>query len=89
MRTAFAAISKGALDVIEKPDISPENVQTLIRKIRYLAKVDVSAHLQVMGNLDKAKTESGVAIQNGSLNLQGMFVILLGPAVFSIVKALG
>ena len=67
VRTAFAAISKGALDVIEKPDISPENVQTLIRKIRYLAKVDVSAHLQVMGNLDKAKAESGVAIQNGSL----------------------
>ena len=49
VRTAFAAISKGALDVIEKPDISPENVQKLIHKIRYLARVDISAHLQRLG----------------------------------------
>ncbi|MHB8057305.1 MAG: chemotaxis-specific protein-glutamate methyltransferase CheB [Desulfuromonadaceae bacterium] len=46
VRTAFAAISKGALDVIEKPDISPENVRALVKKIRYLARVDVLAHLQ-------------------------------------------
>ena len=45
VRTAFAAVSKGALDVIEKPDISPENVRNLIKKIRLLAKVDVVAHL--------------------------------------------
>ncbi len=45
VRTAFAAVSKGALDVIEKPDISPENARNLIKKIRLLAKVDVVAHL--------------------------------------------
>jgi len=48
VRTAFAAVSKGALDVIEKPDISLENVRNLIKKIRLLAKVDVAAHLQTM-----------------------------------------
>ncbi len=56
VRTAFAAMSKGALDVIEKPDISPENAQTLINKIRYLSKVDVYAHLQVMRNRGQIKS---------------------------------
>ena len=66
VRTAFAAISKGALDVIEKPDISPENMQSLIHKIRYLSKVDVFAHLQALGNRGKIKAESGVSIQKGT-----------------------
>lgn len=48
VRTAFAAVSKGALDVIEKPDISLENVRNLIHKIRVLAKINVSAHLLAM-----------------------------------------
>lgn len=54
VRTAFDAISKGALDVIEKPDIGLENVQHLLRKIRYLAKVDVAAHLR-LGTTDTGK----------------------------------
>ena len=49
VRTAFAAVSKGALDVIEKPDISPQNMQKLIQKIRLLSRVDVAAHLTAMG----------------------------------------
>jgi len=49
VRTAFAAVSKGALDVIEKPDISPQNMQKLVQKIRVLARVDVAAHLAVSG----------------------------------------
>ncbi|MHB8122919.1 MAG: chemotaxis-specific protein-glutamate methyltransferase CheB [Desulfuromonadaceae bacterium] len=48
IRTAFAAVSKGALDVIEKPDIGPENVRNFVKKIRTLAKVNVSAHLLTM-----------------------------------------
>lgn len=48
VRTAFAAVSKGALDVIEKPDVSLEHVQPLIKKIRLLAGVDVRAHLKRM-----------------------------------------
>ena len=49
VRTAFAAVSKGALDVIEKPDISPENVQKLLQKIRVLSRVNVSTHLAALG----------------------------------------
>jgi two-component system chemotaxis response regulator CheB len=63
VRTAFAAVSKGALDVIEKPDISPENVRTFIQKIRYLAKVDVSAHLRAIRGQSGADGERSVLIQ--------------------------
>ena len=44
VRAAFAAVSKGALDVMGKRDITPESGQKLIQKIRLLANVDVIAH---------------------------------------------
>lgn len=56
VRTAFAAVSKGALDVIEKPDISIENVRTLISKVRLLARVDIASHLATMGKRAKLPT---------------------------------
>ena len=65
VRTAFTAVSKGALDVIEKPDISPENVRNLINKIRRLAKVDIAAHLLSMRRQPVMANGSGVAIQQG------------------------
>lgn len=67
VRTAFAAISRGALDVIEKPDISIENVQTFIHKIRYLAKVDVFAHLNVMKRQSGTVGISVAAVQKSLL----------------------
>ncbi len=60
VRTAFSAVSKGALDVIEKPDISIENVSKLISRVRMLARVDVVAHLAAMGKRPAATaTDSG------------------------------
>lgn len=53
VRTAFAAVSKGALDVIEKPDISLVNIQNLIKKVRRLASVDVPMHLKAMRGTQK------------------------------------
>jgi two-component system chemotaxis response regulator CheB len=44
VRTAFAAVSKGALDVVEKPDLDMANGVKLINKIKFLAAVDVVAH---------------------------------------------
>ncbi|MDU0457203.1 MAG: chemotaxis-specific protein-glutamate methyltransferase CheB [Geobacteraceae bacterium] len=58
VRTAFAAVSKGALDVIEKPDISLENVKRLVSKIRLLANVDVSAHQLALGRKNVAPVET-------------------------------
>lgn len=49
VRTAFAAISKGALDVVEKPDISLANAASLVAKIRLLARVDLKERWAVGG----------------------------------------
>ena len=92
VRTAFAAISKGALDVIEKPDISPVNVDKLVQKIRYLAKVDVPAHLKVAGNRDKAGPGSGAVPFHRGLPKRGVVAIAAstgGPqAIHSILSHL-
>lgn len=63
VRTAFDAISKGALDVIEKPDITPGNMQKLIDKIRYLAKVNIRAHLQTTRRQTGTAEVRGAVIQ--------------------------
>lgn len=44
--TAFSAISKGALEVIPKPEADAENSEELIRKIKLLSKVKVISHLR-------------------------------------------
>lgn len=64
VRTAFTAVSKGALDVIEKPDISLENVRHLIKKIRLLSRVDVAAHLQAMKRQAGVVGVSNVPVRN-------------------------
>jgi len=65
VRTAFNAVSKGALDVIEKPDISLENVRNLIKKIKLLATVDISAHMMTMKRQTKTADVSSIAIKKG------------------------
>lgn len=47
VQTAFAAVAKGALDVMEKPELY-DNVQKLVQKIRLLANVDVRAHRETL-----------------------------------------
>ena len=65
VRTAFAAVSKGALDVIEKPDISHETMQNLIQKIRLLARVNITAHLQTIGRPPVTSVPSTIATRSG------------------------
>ena len=65
VRTAFTAVSKGALDVIEKPDINPENVRNLMNKIRRLSKVDIVAHLLSMRRQPVMANGNGVATLQG------------------------
>ncbi|MFH0730178.1 MAG: chemotaxis-specific protein-glutamate methyltransferase CheB [Pseudomonadota bacterium] len=45
VRAAFAAVSKGAMDVVEKPDISFESARKLVKKVRMLSSVDIGAYL--------------------------------------------
>jgi len=48
VRTAFAAISKGALDVLELPAEVAAPWPLLVKKVRLLARVDIQAHLASM-----------------------------------------
>lgn len=98
VRTAFAAVSKGALDVIEKPDISLENVRKLISKVKLLAKVDICAHLSAMGKrphlsatrsakTDAAGSVSGriVAVASSTGGPQSIYKFLsMLPAAFPL-----
>jgi two-component system chemotaxis response regulator CheB len=70
VRTAFNAVSKGALDVIEKPDISPETIRNLINKIRLLSKVDVAAHQIAMGRRKGTRPAGGKVAPAGSSKAQ-------------------
>ncbi|MDA8165950.1 MAG: chemotaxis-specific protein-glutamate methyltransferase CheB [Desulfobacteraceae bacterium] len=43
--TAYAAISKGALDLVVKPDVNLEGAYEFIQKIKMLSKIKVITHL--------------------------------------------
>ena len=58
VRTAFDAVSKGALDVVEKPD-SPEKVVHFLNKIQRLCRVDVCSHMAARGRQSGPRTGSG------------------------------
>jgi two-component system chemotaxis response regulator CheB len=58
VRTAFDAVSNGALDVIGKPDMSPESAQDLVKRVRRLSRVDIPKHLSVMGRQLHKNAES-------------------------------
>jgi len=81
VRTAFAAVSKGALDVIEKPDITAENAQKLIHKIKLLARVDVTTHLQAMGrrNVNLVEKRSAPRIQGAGERVVAIAASTGGP----------
>jgi two-component system chemotaxis response regulator CheB len=44
-RTAYAAISKGALDLVAKPDINIETAKEFIAKIKLISKISVITHI--------------------------------------------
>jgi len=60
VQTAFAAVSKGALDVLVKTEFR-DNPQKLVQKIRLLAQVDVAAHRSAMGRGKCAAPENRAA----------------------------
>jgi two-component system, chemotaxis family, protein-glutamate methylesterase/glutaminase len=47
--TAFAAVSRGAMDLIEKPSLDGEGRHRLIRKVRQLAGADMKAYMAFRG----------------------------------------
>ncbi len=61
VHTAFAAVSKGALDLIEKPDIDPKSGQELIKKVRLLSGVDIARHLAARAPRTETRAKSSAA----------------------------
>ena len=93
VRTAFAAVSKGALDVIEKPDISIDNVRKLITKVRMLSRVDINAHLANMGKKPTVPEQKISLPESSHKSASGRLVAIAsstgGPqAIYKILSAL-
>ena len=80
VQAAFAAVSRGALDVMVKGDIGPDNAGKLLQKIRLLAHVDVNAHRVAMG------LQKGVLPVNGG---KGMPQQVSGERIVAIAASTG
>lgn len=91
VRAAFAAVAKGALDVIEKPDISLESAQNLIKKIRVLSNHDIIAHLDATKQwVGKSRAPQPLLGTNGrNARIVAIAASLGGPqALYSILSQL-
>ncbi len=53
--TAYTAISKGALEVLPKPEVDPDNPEEFINKIKLLSRVKVIPHI-----LGKQEEKTGI-----------------------------
>jgi two-component system chemotaxis response regulator CheB len=90
VKLAFTAIKKGALDVMEKPDLSlgarqREFVARLLEKIRLLARIKVIRHLQRSRETGAAVLQKPSAVRN----ILAIGASTGGPkAVLSILKTL-
>lgn len=60
LQTAFGAVSKGALDVMLKPEVR-DNPQKLVHKIRLLAGIEMNALRRVMGKQPPQAKAAAVA----------------------------
>ena len=56
-RTAYAAISKGALDLVVKPDVNIEDAQEFINKIKMLSRIKTITHLGGKRNAAEPRVE--------------------------------
>lgn len=45
VHSAFSAVAKGAMDVVEKPDIDQKSAQNIVKKVRMLSNIDMAAYL--------------------------------------------
>lgn len=63
-KTAFAAISNGALDLVEKPDVNLENAREFINKVKLVSKIKVITHIKGRLNSIKSTQKPELKIKN-------------------------
>lgn len=88
-KTAYETISKGALDLVAKPDINIEDAAEFIAKIKMLSKIKVVTHLKRKKDIEAAtgmqkpffnaiQQEKLVAIASSTGGPEALSVILSG-----------
>lgn len=90
VRTAFSAVSRGALDVFEKSDMDQEDGDRLIRRIKMLADVDVAVHqIAMQANRKTGAERTGLRFPEwqakGPLRLIAMAASTGGPQALSAI----
>lgn len=83
LHTAFMAVSKGALEAVEKPDISAESALRLIRKIRTLADVNV-ANIRAMAPGSGVRPAASNPVMPIAATASSRFAPALQPADRSV-----
>lgn len=86
-QTAYAAISKGALDLIQKPDLNPDSAGEFLDKVKLLSKIKVLTHIG--GKLHRANAPADHSEQRFDLSGNNRIVTIAsstgGPDALSVI----
>ncbi len=84
--TAYSAISKGALEVLPKPDVDPDSAENFIREIKILSKVKVISHIRGgKTKLDGLKTPRPVLKKRRPGGIIAIASSTGGPRALSVI----
>jgi two-component system chemotaxis response regulator CheB len=85
-KTAYAAISKGALDLVLKPDLNVEAAEEFVAKLKLISKVSVISHISGrFGQRHPALPETPVFSGNFSDQVIAIAASTGGPDALSII----
>lgn len=85
--TAFAAISKGALDLVQKPDVNLTNAKEFTDKIKLLSKVSVISHILGKRLKRENKTPSASFASKDTGGVVAIASSTGGPEALSIIMS--
>lgn len=91
VRAAFNAVSKGALDVLEKTDIGLDEGAKLIRKIKLLADVDVAAcQISICNQIQKSPAKPSDTFATGKSGVLPVRMVAIaastgGPQALNVI----
>ena len=83
--TAYAAISKGALDLVQKPDVNLEGAREFIDKIKLLSKIRVITHISVKRTAKEMEIQKPVFSGKADDRIIAIASSTGGPEALSII----